>query len=35
MQRVLDDFRFGGDTLLTDIATLTPLLTRGAAAITG
>ena len=26
MQRVLDDFRFGGDTLLTDIATITPLL---------
>jgi hypothetical protein len=29
MQRVLDDFRFGGDPLLTDIATVTPLLTRG------
>lgn len=29
MQRVLDDFRFGGDALLTDIATVTPLLTRG------
>src|SRR6266480_2650483 len=26
MQRVLDDFRFSGDTLLTDIATITPLL---------
>jgi nicotinamidase-related amidase len=26
MQRVLDDFRFGGDALLTDIATITPLL---------
>jgi nicotinamidase-related amidase len=26
MQRVLDDFRFGGDTLLTDIAAITPLL---------
>ena len=25
MQRVLDDFRFGGDALLTDIATITPL----------
>ena len=35
MQRVLDDFRFGGDALLTDIATITPLLARGAAAITG
>jgi nicotinamidase-related amidase len=31
MQRVLDDFRFGGDTLLTDIATITPLLAGGAA----
>ena len=29
MQRVLDDFRFGGDTLLTDVATITPLLARG------
>jgi hypothetical protein len=28
MQRVLDDFRFGGDALLTDIATITPLLAR-------
>ena len=27
MQRVLDDFRFSGDALLTDIATITPLLT--------
>jgi biuret amidohydrolase len=26
MQRVLDDFRFGGDTLLTDIAAITPRL---------
>jgi len=26
MQRVLDDFRFSGDTLLTNIATITPLL---------
>jgi biuret amidohydrolase len=26
MQRVLDDFRFSGDPLLTDIATITPLL---------
>ena len=26
MRRVLDDFRFSGDTLLTDIATITPLL---------
>ena len=26
MQRALDDFRFGGDPLLTDIATITPLL---------
>jgi nicotinamidase-related amidase len=31
MQRVLDDFRFGGDTLLTDIATITPLLAGGPA----
>jgi nicotinamidase-related amidase len=31
MQRVLDDFRFGGDTLLTDIAAITPLLTQGTA----
>ena len=29
MQRVLDDFRFGGDALLTDIATITPLLAGG------
>jgi biuret amidohydrolase len=27
MQRVLDDFRFSGDALLTDIASMTPLLT--------
>jgi hypothetical protein len=26
MQRVLDDFRFSGDALLTDIATIAPLL---------
>jgi nicotinamidase-related amidase len=26
MQRVLDDFRFGGDALLTDITTIMPLL---------
>jgi biuret amidohydrolase len=26
MQRVLDDFRFSGDALLTDIKTITPLL---------
>ena len=26
MQRVLDDFRFSGDALLTDVATITPLL---------
>jgi nicotinamidase-related amidase len=26
MQRVLDDFRFTGDALLTDVATITPLL---------
>lgn len=26
MQRALDDFRFGGDALLTDIAAITPLL---------
>jgi biuret amidohydrolase len=26
MQRVLDDFRFGGDALLTDIAAITPRL---------
>jgi nicotinamidase-related amidase len=26
MQRILDDFRFSGDALLTDIATITPLL---------
>jgi biuret amidohydrolase len=28
MQRVLADFRFGGDALLTDVATITPLLAR-------
>ncbi len=28
MQRVLDSFRFSGDTLLTDIATITPLLAK-------
>jgi len=26
MRRVLDDFRFAGDVLLTDVATITPLL---------
>ena len=26
MERVLDDFRFSGEALLTDIATITPLL---------
>src|ERR1700756_922887 len=29
MGRVLDDFRFSGDALLTDIATITPLLAPG------
>jgi nicotinamidase-related amidase len=29
MQRVLDDFRFSGDTLLTDVAAITPLLAAG------
>lgn len=29
MQRVLEDFRFSGDALLTDIATITPLLAPG------
>jgi nicotinamidase-related amidase len=29
MQRTLDDFRFSGDPLLTDIATITPLLAGG------
>lgn len=29
MQRVLDSIRFSGDALLTDIATITPLLARG------
>ena len=27
MQRVLDDFRFSGEAMLTDVATITPLLT--------
>ena len=31
MRRVLDDFRFSGDALLTDIATITPLLAPGEA----
>ena len=31
MRRALDDFRFGGDALLTDIATITPLLAAGEA----
>src|SRR5215470_14516406 len=31
MDRVLDDFRFSGDALLTDIATITPLLAPGEA----
>jgi nicotinamidase-related amidase len=31
MQRVLDDFRFSGDALLTDIAAITPLLAPGVA----
>ena len=31
MQRALDDFRFSGDALLTDIATITPLLAPGEA----
>ncbi|MGH3208198.1 MAG: cysteine hydrolase family protein [Trebonia sp.] len=31
MQRTLDDFRFGGDALLTDTATITPLLASGEA----
>ena len=29
MRRVLDDFRFSGDALLTDVATVTPLLAPG------
>ena len=29
MQRVLEDFRFGGDALLTDIAVITPRLAAG------
>jgi len=29
MQRALDSFRFGGDALLTDIATIAPLLAPG------
>jgi hypothetical protein len=28
MQRVLDSIRFSADALLTDIATITPLLAR-------
>jgi biuret amidohydrolase len=28
MQRVLEDFRFGGDALLTDVVTIAPLLAR-------
>jgi biuret amidohydrolase len=28
MQRVVEDFRFGGDALLTDVATIAPLLAR-------
>jgi biuret amidohydrolase len=28
MQRVLDDCRFSGDAMLTDIATITPLIAR-------
>jgi len=31
MQRVLDDFRFSGDALLTDTAAITPLLAAGQA----
>jgi nicotinamidase-related amidase len=31
MRRVLDDFRFSGDALLTDTATITPLLAAGQA----
>jgi biuret amidohydrolase len=31
MQRALDDFRFSGDALLTDTATITPLLALGEA----
>lgn len=31
MRRVLDDFRFSGDALLTDTATITPLLAPGQA----
>ena len=33
MQRVLDDFRFSGDALLTDIATITPLLANPSATV--
>jgi hypothetical protein len=29
MQRALDDFQFSGDALLTDTATITPLLAPG------
>jgi hypothetical protein len=28
MQRVLDNIRFSGDAMLTDTATITPLLAR-------
>jgi hypothetical protein len=35
MQRVLDDFRFCGDALLTDIATITRLLAACRSAETG
>jgi nicotinamidase-related amidase len=35
MQRVLDDLRFSGDALLTDIATITPLLAGPSARRTG
>jgi hypothetical protein len=31
MQRVLDSIRFSGDALLTDIATITPLLASASA----
>lgn len=31
MQRTLDDFRFSGDALLTDVAAITPLLAPGEA----
>jgi biuret amidohydrolase len=35
MRRVLDDFRFSGDALLTDVATITPLLSARPAADSG